>query len=165
MEAILLRRRVTVRSRYPFQMASVTNSITIGRPIEDVFDVMTNVENTGKWFPGNVEEHWTSPPPHGVGSTRHAVVTVLGRRTENDAVTTEYQPPHRAVMQGTSPNAPFIGTLTFASDGNGTRVDVTSEIWLGGPMRIVGPLVAAMYGRAWARGLANLKQMMESGAL
>lgn len=91
---------------------SVTNRITISRPIEDVFAVLTNVENTGKWFPGNVDEHWTSPPPHGIGSTRHAVVTVFGRRTENDAVVTEYEPPHRAAMQGASKHAPFVGTLT-----------------------------------------------------
>jgi uncharacterized protein YndB with AHSA1/START domain len=75
------------------QMSSVINSITIRRPIEDVFAVLTDVEQSGKWFPGNVEEHWTSPAPHGVGSTRHAVVTMLGRRTENDAMATEYQPP------------------------------------------------------------------------
>jgi hypothetical protein len=93
------------------------------------------------------------------------VVTVLGRRTENDAVATEYQPPHRAAMNGTSENAPFLATLTFAPDGDGTRVEVTSEITLRGAMRIVGPLVTALYGRSWARGLANLKRMMESGAL
>ncbi|HEY8869014.1 MAG TPA: SRPBCC family protein [Candidatus Limnocylindrales bacterium] len=58
-------------------MASpVTSSIVIGRPIEDVFAVLTNVENTEKWFPTKVREWWTSEPPHGVGSTRHAVVTV-----------------------------------------------------------------------------------------
>ena len=146
-------------------MPSVTNRITIRRPIEDVFAVLTNVENTGKWFPGNVAEHWTSPPPHGVGSTRRAVVTMFGRRTENDAVVTEYQPPHRAAMQGTTPNAPILVTLVFAKDGDGTRVDVTSEITLRGAMRISGPLVAALYGRAWARGLVKLKQLMEAGAL
>ena len=146
-------------------MASVTNRITIRRPIEDVFAVMTDVEKTGTWFPGNVEERWTSPPPHGVGSTRHAVVTMLGRRTENDAVTTEYDPPHRAAMQGTTPNAPFLVTLTFATVGDGTRVEVTSEIGLRGASRIFGPIVAAVYGRAWARGLTRLKQMMESETL
>ena len=36
-------------------MASVYSSITINRPIEDVFAVLTNVENTGKWFLGNGE--------------------------------------------------------------------------------------------------------------
>ena len=146
-------------------MASVRNRITIGRPIEEVFAVLTNVENTGKWFPGKVEEHWTSPPPHGVGSTRHAVATMFGRRSENDAVATEYEPPHRAVMQGTSPNAPFVVTLRFTPDGDGTRVDVTSDLRLRGAARVFGPLVGALYGQAWGRGLAKLKRLMESGAL
>ena len=146
-------------------MASTRSSITIRRPIAQVFAVITDVEQTGKWFPGNVEEHWTSPPPHGVGSTRHAVVTMYGRKTENDAITTEYDPPNRAAMKGTSPNAPFMATLTFEPDGEGTRVDVTTEFLLGGPMRLAGPLIAATYGRAWSRGLARLKEMMEAGAL
>ena len=126
---------------------------------------MTDVEKTGTWFPGDVEEHWTSPPPHGVGSTRHAVVRMYGRRQENDAVTTEYDPPHRAAMRGTTPNAPFLVTLTFATEGDGTRVEVVSEIDLRGAARLFGPLVAAIYGRGWARGLATLKKSMESGAL
>ena len=146
-------------------MSTVTNRITIDRPIEDVFAVLTNVENTGTWFPWQVEEHWTSPPPHGLGSTRHAVATVFGRRSENDAVVTEYQPPYRAVMEGTSPSAPFVGTLTFARDGDGTRVEVVSDIGLRGAMRVFGALVVFFYGRAWARGLTNLKQLMESKAL
>jgi uncharacterized protein YndB with AHSA1/START domain len=146
-------------------MSRVTNSMIIGRPVQDVFAVLTDVEQTGKWFPGNVEEHWTSPPPHGVGSTRHAVVTMFRRRTENDAVTTEYDPPHRAAMRGTTPNAPFDAILTFAPDGDGTRVEVVTDLHLGGWTRLFGPVVAAMYGRLWARGLKNLKRMMESGEL
>ena len=146
-------------------MARVRNHITIERPIEDVFAVLTDVEKTGTWFPGEVEEHWTSPPPHGVGSTRHAVARMFGRRSENDAVATVYEPPHRAAMQGTSPNAPFLVTLDFQREGAGTRVEVTSDILLRGVSRLFGPLVAACYGRAWARGLATLKRLMESGAL
>jgi hypothetical protein len=47
---------------------------------------------------------------------------MYGRRTENDAIVTEYEPPYRAAMRGTSPNAPFVGTLVFAPEGDGTRV-------------------------------------------
>ena len=146
-------------------MAIARNQITIRRPIEDVFAVLTDVEKTGTWFPGNVEEHWTSPPPHGIGSTRHAVVTMFGRRSENDAVTTEYDPPHRAAMRGTTPNAPFDATLTFAPDGDGTRVEVVTALRVEGWTRLFGPLVTAIYGRAWARGLSTLKTMMEAGDL
>jgi uncharacterized protein YndB with AHSA1/START domain len=147
-------------------VSTARNSITIRRPIEDVFAVLTDVEKTGRWFPGKVEEHWTSPPPHGVGSTRHAIVTIFGRRTENDAVATEYDPPHRAAMRGTTSNAPFDATFTFApDDGDGTRVEVVTDIRLDGWTRLFGPLVAVVYGRLWARGLKNLKRIMESGEL
>jgi uncharacterized protein YndB with AHSA1/START domain len=146
-------------------MSSVVNRITIRRPIEDVFAVLTDVEKTGTWFPGDVEEHWTSPPPYGVGSTRHAVVRMWGRRTENDAVITEYDPPYRAAMAGTSSNAPFVATLVFSREGDATLVEVTTELALRGAARIAGPLFGAWYGRAWARGLETLKRTMESGDL
>ena len=146
-------------------MATVTNTIVIQRPIEDVFRGLTNVENTARWFPANVEEHWTSPPPHGVGSTRHAAVTMLGRRAENDAVATVFEPPHRAAMQGTSPNAPFLTTLTFHGEPGGTRVRVETGFAFRGAQRLIGPLFAGWYRRAWDRGLANLKRMMEAGEL
>ncbi|MDQ3127642.1 MAG: SRPBCC family protein [Chloroflexota bacterium] len=120
-------------------MARVTKRITIRRPIEDVFAILTDVEKTGLWFPGNVKEHWTSPPPYGVGSTRRASVTMFGRRSENDAVATEYDPPHRAAMRGTTPNAPFDATLIFAPVADGTQVEVTTAFHLGGWTRIFGP--------------------------
>jgi uncharacterized protein YndB with AHSA1/START domain len=143
----------------------VTNTIVIERPIDEVFEVLTNVENTGRWFPAQLEEHWTSSPPHGIGSTRHAVVTMFGRRSENDAVVTAYEPPHRAVMQGTSPNAPFVATLTFAPEAGGTRVSATTDFAFRGVQRVIGPPFAAWYGQAWDRGLSNLKRLMESGEL
>jgi hypothetical protein len=54
-----------------------SHTIVIGRTIEDVFAVLTNVELTGRWYPMDVEEWWITPPPHGVGSVRLARVKVL----------------------------------------------------------------------------------------
>jgi carbon monoxide dehydrogenase subunit G len=144
---------------------SVHSSITINRSIEDVFAVLTNVENTGKWFPGDVKEWWTSPPPHGVGSTRRARVRVGFLTTENDAVATVYEPPHRAVMKGLSKNAPFEATLTFAQVEGGTRVETDVALFMRGPAKLFGGIFTRWYGRSWDRGLANLKRMMESGEL
>src|SRR5512146_2074700 len=105
-------------------MSSVSNAISIPRSIDDVFAVMTDVEMTGRWFPWDVEEHWTSPPPHGVGSTRHAVVKAFGMTAANEAVVAEFRPPRRAVMEGTSSNAPFVVTLEFTARANSTLVTV-----------------------------------------
>jgi uncharacterized protein YndB with AHSA1/START domain len=146
-------------------LATVKSSIIIRRSIENVFAVLTDVELTSRWFPWNVEEHWTSPPPHGVGSTRVAITRMLGRRTENEAEVIEYKPPKRAVIRGTTPNAPFTATLDFARKGTSTRVDVSIDFAFRGAMRVVGLPFVALYGRAWKRGMANLKQLMETGAL
>jgi carbon monoxide dehydrogenase subunit G len=143
----------------------ITNSIIISRPIEDVFAALTNVENTGKLFPARVKEWWTSEPPHGVGSTRHALVTMGWFRSENDAVATVYEPPRHAVMRGTSKNAPFEATLNFEPVEGGTRVEVTTELSLRGPARLFGPMFARWYGSNWERGMVKLKEMMESPGL
>jgi uncharacterized protein YndB with AHSA1/START domain len=92
----------------------VSSSIIVGRPIEDVSAALTNVENIEKWFPARVTEWWTSAPPRGVGSTRHAVATFGWFRSENDAVVTVYEPSRRVAMKGTSKNAPFEATLNFS---------------------------------------------------
>ena len=145
--------------------SAVRSSIVINRPIDDVFAVLTNVENTGTWFPGNVKEWWTSPPPHGVGSTRRARVKMGLMTTENDAVATVYEPPNRAVMKGTSKNAPFEADLRFAAVEGGTRVDATIEMFLTGPAKLFGPMFLRWYDKNWNQGMTNLKRMMESGQL
>jgi len=139
--------------------------VVIERAIEDVFAVLTNVESTGRWFPGDVEEHWTSAPPHGVGATRHAIIRSFGRVTENDAVATEYDPPRRAVMEVTAPNATATVTLDFARHGTATEVTATTDFDFRGAMRLFGPPFARWYGRSWATGLTNLKRLMEAGEL
>ena len=146
-------------------MSEVISSIVINRPVEDVFAVLTNVENTGKWFPADVKEWWTSPPPHGVGSTRRARVKVGFMTTENDAITTVYEPPHRAGMKGTSKNAPFEAMLEFESVEGGTRVTATIEMFLRGPAKVFSGMFARWYGKSWDQGMVNLKAKMESGEL
>jgi carbon monoxide dehydrogenase subunit G len=146
-------------------MSQISSSVTINRPIEDVFAILTNVENTGKWFPGDVKEWWTSPPPHGVGSTRRARVKMGLMTTENDAVATIYEPPHRAGLKGTSKNAPFEAMLTFESVEGGTRVESNIDLELRGPAKLFGGMFTRWYGKSWDQGLVNLKRMMEAGEL
>jgi uncharacterized protein YndB with AHSA1/START domain len=142
-----------------------TNAVDIRRPIEDVFAVLTDVTKTGRWYPAKLEEWWTSPPPHGIGSTRRARTWLLGRPMENDAVVTAYDPPRLAAMRGLSRTAPFEVTLRFEPIDGGTRATVETRFDLSGVMRLIGPLFIPAYDRGWARGLQNLKRIMEAGEL
>ena len=145
--------------------ASVHSSVEIARPIADVFAVLTNVDNTVKWFPGHVEEWWTSPAPHGLGSTRRARVKMGLFTSENDAVATVYEPPNRAVMKGLSRNAPFEADLGFTAIDGGTRVDTEIGFFMTGAARLVEGIFIRWYGKSWDQGMVNLKRMMESGEL
>jgi carbon monoxide dehydrogenase subunit G len=145
--------------------SSVSSSVIINRPIEDVFAVLTNVENAGKWFPTQVEEWWTSPPPHGVGSTRRARIKVGPVTTENDAVATVYEPPNRATMKGMSSNAPFEADLRFTAVEGGTRVDTQIGLFMTGGAKLFEGMFIRWYGKSWHQGMANLKRMMEAGDL
>ena len=144
-------------------MAAADVEASIARPVEDVFAVLTDPEKTGRWFPVDVEEHWTSPPPHGVGSTRHAVIRMLGRTTENDAVVTAYEPPHRGALEVRSAGVVTRVLLDFAAVDGGTRVHVSMDATSHGPMRLALWLFLRWYAGAWRRGLANVKARMESG--
>jgi len=146
-------------------MSRVSVSATIRRPIEDVFAILTDVERTADWFPADVEERWTSPPPHGVGSTRHAVVRVGGRTSENDAVVTAYDPPRLAAMRGITPGAEFDAVLRFSEIEGGTRVEVDVDLAARGLRRLVMPVFASWYRRSWRAGLATLARRMEAGEL
>ncbi len=141
------------------------HSLTILRPVEDVFAVLTDVTLTGRWYPAQVEEWWTTQRPHGVGSVRHARVMALDRAMENDAVVTEYEPPRRATLKGLSPSAPFNISFVFEPIDGGTLVNVDSTFNLKGVMRVIGPIFIGRYERGWERGLGNLKQLMEADEL
>jgi uncharacterized protein YndB with AHSA1/START domain len=140
------------------------HEITIERPIDDVFSVLTDVTKTGRWYPAQVEEWWVTPPPHGIGSVRRARVTVMGRASENDAEVTAYDPPRLAALRGLG-STPFEVTLRFTPAAHGTRVEVESTFSLRGLMRLIGPLFASRYERGWEEGLRTAKRMMEAGEL
>ena len=144
-------------------MATRSAETVIARPIGEVFAVLTNVENTGKWFPLHVEEQWTSAPPHGVGSTRHAVIHTFGRRSENDATITEYDPPHHGVIVVESVGMKVAVSLDFTEVEGGTRVRMSVDTDAQGLKRLViGPFIR-WYVAKWREGLVSLKAMMEAG--
>lgn len=145
-------------------MAKAEVSVTINRPLEDVFAVLTDVEKTAKWASNAVEEHWTTPGPVGVGSRRHAVTKVLGRRAENEAEVTEFEPNRTWTLRSVS-GPPWEVYATFAPVEGGTRVDWIWSFGFSGILKLLEPLLVSTLRRMSAKDLERLKGMMEAGAL
>jgi uncharacterized protein YndB with AHSA1/START domain len=144
-------------------------SVTITRPVEDVFAVLTDPSKSPKWSASAIRTELITPGPPGVGSRRHAVTKgPFGGTMENVMEVTELEPNRKVALRLIS--ATWGGTgrtwYTFTPVDGHTRVDWTWEIEPAGRWKPLGsrPFMA-LFGRLFQRDLDNLKVMMESGQL
>ena len=147
-------------------MSAVQLTISIQRPVEDVFAVLTDVGNAARWSSA-LEEQLVTPGPLRVGSRRRAVVPSIGRRTmENEMELTELEPNLRMAMRGVS-GFPFPVRILVELEplADGTQLRWTTYLEPGGLVRWLAPVLAASYRRSFVKDLANLKAMMEAGTL
>ena len=146
-------------------MAKAEVSITIKRPVEDVFAVLSNPENSPKWSSASLESKTTSAGPIGVGTTTRSVGKLLGRRIESESEITEFEPNRKFAAQSKSGPFPFQSSVTFERIEGGTRVNVTIEGEPGGFFKLAEPLMVRMVKRQFQGDLDNLKDLMEANAL
>jgi uncharacterized protein YndB with AHSA1/START domain len=85
---------MTTASEGDITMPTITQSGTVNRPVEEVWDFISNFENTTRWSRGVLEARQTSDGPLGIGSTLQTVVKAFGRRRTADYLVTEYEPNH-----------------------------------------------------------------------
>lgn len=146
-------------------MARAEVSTTIKRSVEDVFAVISNIENNPKWSTGVLEAQQTSPGPIGVGTTARTVSRFLGRRLENQMEITEYEPYRRFSWVSKSGPFPFQGSVTVEPVEGGTRVNGTFEGDPSGFFKLAEPLIVTIAKRQFQGDLDNLKDLMDANAL
>lgn len=147
-------------------MSVVSLSVTIQRPVDDVFAVLADVGNAASWSSA-IEEELLTPGPLRVGSRRRAVVPgFAGRTMTNEMELTELVPGRRLAMRGVAGFPfPVLMLAELEPAGDGARLRWTTWLEPAGVARPIGPVLAAAYKRSFAKDLARLKSMMESGAL
>ena len=140
-------------------------STTIKRTVEDVWAVISNVENNPKWSSAALEAKQTSPGPIGVGTTARFVGKFLGRRIESDSVVTEFEANRKYSFESKSGPFPIKGSYTVEHTEGGTRVTATFDVEPGGFFKLAEPLMMSMAKRQLQGDLDNLKDLMEANAL
>ena len=146
-------------------MARFDVGVTIKRPVEDVFAVLSDFSNGTKWASGAVEPaKKTSAGPIGVGTTWHGVGKVAGRRFDTDVTCTEFEANRKVAITLTKP-FPTTSVVTFESVAGGTRVGQTVEAEPGGFFKLAEPLVVTIAKRQFQSDLDNLRDLMDANAL
>ncbi len=140
-------------------MLEFENTITINRPIGEVFEFAADPENFPRWNYYVLSVSKLSDGPMGIGTAYHQV-----RKTDQqDFRIIEFERNRRMVVK-TSPNStPRLEMrLTFQEQGGGTRL---GDAWmldtgLPGPLEWLG---ARRVRSAVAENLAKLKDLLEEG--
>jgi uncharacterized membrane protein len=140
-------------------------SITIDRPVEEVFAVLSNPEITPTWSSLAVEETVTSTGPIGVGTTYRAVGVVFGRRVVNENEVTEFEPNRMWTVRVLTGPMRTGASMAFEPVERGTHITMRITMEPAGLLRLAAPLLVRLGRRQFQRDLEHLKRLMETGAL
>jgi uncharacterized protein YndB with AHSA1/START domain len=146
--------------------ASTTMTVTIARPVEDVFAVLSDVGNVAAWSSNTIEETLLTPGPLRKGSRRRAIVKgFAGRTMQNEAEMIEFEPNRRMVVNVVDAPVPTQIVIEFTPVDGGTRLDWTGTFSPRGILAPAGFLIARFYRMAFEKDLINLKALMDRRAL
>ena len=142
-------------------MISTSTSVDIDRPAEEVFAFVAEFPNN-PWQRGMRACRWTSPPPHGGGSTYEQEARFLGKHVRNTFRVTAAEPPRRISFESTSGSFPIAVTRTVEALGPG-RSRFTEEVKgdARGFYRVAEPVLRMLVKGSIRRDFPRLKALLE----
>lgn len=118
----------------------VERTFTVPRPVDTVFDYLSDFTSTNEWDPGTVQTTRTSGDG-GVGTVYANTSEFMGKRTELTYETIEFSRPTRVVFQGRNKQATTHDRMTFTPTGDGTEVHYRADFEFTFPLNLLAPLV------------------------
>lgn len=145
-------------------------SVTIQRPIEEVFAVLTDPTRSPEWSKHSIRGELLTEGPPRVGSRRRTVVKGIAGIGTMESVfeVTEIDPLRAVALRQVSASWGGNGSTryTFTPVEEGTRVNWSWELNPSGAMKpfFAGPMLA-LTRRMFQSDLENLKALMEAGRI
>jgi len=143
-------------------MATLEAKITIKKPIEEIFNFVTDVNNAAKWQSGIIEAKATSNGTTGVGTTYQYITQVMGRKIETEGEVTAYERNSRYAWKSTKGPFPISGNMSFEKTADGVRVTDTVKVEPGGFFKLAEPLMVKQQSSQMEEDLAKLKELLEA---
>jgi carbon monoxide dehydrogenase subunit G len=137
-------------------------AVRIERPIEEVFDYVSDPVNFPRWNSAVQSVRATAPGKEGVGATYLMERELPGGRAENELSIVDLNRPTEFAIRTTSGPTPFTYDYRFSEERGGTLVDLSAEVELSGIAGALGPLGARVVKRGVDSNFADLKRILES---
>ena len=145
-------------------MVKFETSVRIDRPVDQVFDYVSDPINLSQWNSAVQSVRQTSPGSDGVGATYTMERELTGGRAENELETVEMNRPTLFVIRTTSGQTPFLYRYVLEDKGAATVLELAAEVDLEGIAGALGPLASRAVKRGVDSTFADLKRILESTA-
>ncbi len=143
-------------------MPQAESSITIERPVDEVFAFIAEGANNTLWRPGVTDFERISGSSDAVGVTnRQGAKGPFGRRIAADYEVTEYEAPSRLAFRVIAGPIRPEGLYTFADLDGSTRVTFKLSWEPRGLKQLLAPMVAKQMAVEVGH-LSDLKRVLES---
>ena len=141
-------------------MPSAERTVTINRPVDEVFGFVSDGRNAKLWRPGVLDVDLVSGAGQGARYSQ-GVRGPGGRRIAADYEITEFEPNQRVAFRATAGPVRPTGSFTFESMGTGTILTFALDAQLGGLQKLlIGGMVQSTMD-AEMGALDNLKDLLE----
>ncbi|MGA8852084.1 MAG: SRPBCC family protein [Aeromicrobium sp.] len=118
----------------------VERTFIVNRPIDEVFDYLSDFENTQEWDPGTLETTRTEGDG-GLGTTYRNRSSFMGREVELTYRTIGFDRPTFFSCQGTNKTATATDTMTFTREGERTQIQYRADFEFHGVVKFIAPLI------------------------
>ena len=138
----------------------ITMSITIDRPVDEVFAFVSDARNVLEWLPGASERRKVTDGPIGVGTRFEATDHIAGRVIEYTQEIISFEQDRQVTTRISAPwNGDFEIRVEPTDEGTQLMVDATGRPT--GVFGIFRLLPAALNRRQFERNYARLKDLLE----
>jgi uncharacterized protein YndB with AHSA1/START domain len=143
-------------------MTRIEHTLTIERPVEEVFDYLMDASNDPVWMAHVVEVGRGADQPVELGLEIDETVKFLGKRLPVTMKVTEHEPPRRSTIELTGSPVPGRGSYELEAVDGGTRLTATLETDAHGFFKLAEPVFARMARRDFVGNFETLKDLLEA---
>jgi uncharacterized membrane protein len=141
-------------------MIKVENSITIMKPVEEVFAYTYDPDNTTKWQGGVESVKYPEGSPK-VGTQFIEVRKFMGREMETTLEITALEPNKKYAAKTLTGPVPYEVTVTYEPMDGGTKMTTIVEAEPGGFFKLAGGMVAKQLESSIQEDGKRLKSLLE----
>ncbi len=145
-------------------MTRMHETIQTTLPMEETFALIADFANAQRWDPGVATSERLDPGPVGLDARYRLGVRMRGRVAPMEYRITTFEPGRRVVLAGSGSNISAVDEIRFEPAGDGTRIDYTADIHLGGWMRLVEPFAGAAFRKIAHDALEGMQRFLDAQA-